>query len=230
MIQDTFNNKPYILHLPGMGKERAGSFLYFEKENPVRIHSNITIITIATDDILEDCPLIQQLNNNKVPYINAAKYYIPDGEWQKINKLPLIIKAFEEVKTPYILVIDANDTVILQDLDEAFIEKWKQFNADILYNAGQYPYPKDLMIAKESIEWDNIRNMNVYTNHYLNAGVCFGKSDVIREFYKSAYDIYESHEYEHIDSEQYYIKLAYMYRDDVKIDNGNHLFLCSHGT
>ena len=229
-ICDTFNNKPYILHMPGKGKTIGGSFLYFKKEEDINISNNITIITIATDDILEQCPLIYQLDKNKVPYINAAKFRDNSQEWQKVDKLYLLIQAFEGVSTEYALVIDANDSVILQDLDDEFISKWKQYNCNILYNAGQYNYPKDLYIPKESVEWDNIRNTNVYTNHYLNAGVCFGKTYIIKEFYRSAYDIYISGEYDHIDSEQYYIKLAYMHRDDIKIDDGCHLFVCSHAT
>jgi len=230
IFYDTFNNSPYILHTPGMGKEKAGAFLYFGKENEISISPKIAIVTIATNDVLDYCPLIYQLNKNDIQYINAAKYYDHSKEWEKVNKLNLLIQAFEEVTTEYVLVTDANDVVILRDLDNEFISAWNQYNCNILYNAGQYNYPKALQVVKESVEWDNIRNMNVYTNHYLNAGVCFGKSDVIKEFYKSAYDIYESHEYEHIDSEQYYIKLAYQHRDDVKIDNGCHLFICSHGT
>ena len=230
MITDTFNNSPYILHTPGMGKGRAGAFLYFGKESEISVAPEIAIVTIATDDILDSCPLIYQLNKNNIPYINAAEYYDHSKEWEKVDKLSLLIQAFEAITTEYVLVTDANDAVILRDLDNKFISKWKQYDCDILYNAGQYNYPKEVHVPKESIDWDNVRNMNVYTNHYLNAGVCFGKLETIKQFYKQAYDIYTSGEYEHIDSEQYYIKLAYTYRDDVKIDNGNHLFLCSHGT
>lgn len=219
-IKDTYGNTDfYTLHLPGEGKDKLGWMMH---EIPVvKVDDSITVITTATEDIFEKCPLILQLCGSKIPFINAALWQNPEKEWKKIDKLSLICRALEEVTTPYVLIMDANDAMILKDLNEAFIEKWKGFDCDILFNASEYLFPK--IIADEH-ELDS-----PFCQHYLNAGVCFGLTDYAKSLYQKAYEESIAENYAPYDSEQYYIRIAWADHPRMKIDDRANLFLLSHG-
>lgn len=216
-------SEPYILHLPGEGKKRLGYMLDKLSKRQVSVSDEIVIVTTATEDKIDSCPLIKQLNNSSQLYINSAEHY--KSEWRKTAKLKLIFNALQYTDRPYTLVLDANDVAILKDIDHAFISKWQQYDCDILFNGSQYLYPKVFSAPIERIEF------SPYVNHYLNAGVCFGYTDKIRSLYQSALYHSQHEHYAPYESEQYYIRVAIVENPDVKakIDDASHLFLTSHG-
>lgn len=225
MIKDSLGKQleAYILHLPGKGKEFLYYYLDELKEQMFTLDKDVTLITTATKDTLNNCPLIYQLNKSNISYINSAENYTE--EWQKITKLPLICNSLLNVTTPYVLILDANDVVVLKDINTQFIETFNQYNCDILFNGSQYLYPK---IISAHIEKSN---NSPFINHYLNAGVCFGRIDQVKKLYDCAYYFSTTKNYYPIDSEQYYVRIAIIENRDinVKIDDGSHLFLTSHG-
>lgn len=216
-------NQQYILHLPGEGKKKIGHLLKKRKEQIIAVDSDIAVITTATPDTAEDCSLIYQLGQSGISYINSAKDF--SGEWKKTAKLPLILNALKGVTAPYSLVLDANDVVVLRDVDKEFIESWKRYSCDVLFNGSQYLYPKIFSSPMEK------EQNSPFINHYLNAGVCFGYTEKLKELYEKAY-YHSLHEhYAAYESEQYYIRISIIECTDIKckIDDGSHLFLCSHG-
>lgn len=221
-IKDSLGaSSAYILHLPGEGKKHLGGLL--DRHQPVSVCEEIAVVTTATPDTIDKCPLIHQLDTSGVRYINSAESYT--GEWQRTAKLSLIWKALSDVTTPYVLVLDANDVVILKDIDAGFIDTWKRYACDVLFNGSQYLYPKIIAAPIEK------EHASPFVNHYLNAGVCFGLTDRIKQLYETAYYHSQHEHYAPCDSEQYYVRIAIIEREDVrcKIDDGSYLFLCSHG-
>lgn len=225
-IQDSLGIpvEAYILHLPGEGKKCIGGYLRRNKLINVEIPDNVTLITTATKDTEENCPLIEQLNRSGVNYINSAKDF--EGEWKKTDKIPLIKEVLSRVTTPYSLVLDANDVVMLKSIDDRFIETFKLFDCDILFNGSQYLYPK---IISARIEKEH---ESPFVNHYLNAGVCFGYTEKLLKLYETAHYHSQNKCYEYFESEQYYVRIAIIECENTiktKIDDGSHLFLNSHG-
>lgn len=224
VIKDSLGRlEPYILHLPGEGKKHLGHYLDKLKERTIQIDKLATLITTATEDVEDECPLIYQLNNSSQNYINSAEGYF--GAWKKIAKLPLILNALSYVETDYVLLLDANDVVLLKDIDHTFISKWKEYDCDILFNGSQYLYPK---VFSAPIEHEHD---SPFVNHYLNAGVCFGYTEKLKQLYEKAYYHSQHEHYAPYDSEQYYVRIGIVECKDIetKIDDGSHLFLCSHG-
>lgn len=215
----------YVLHLPGEGKKYIGGYLRRLKEIEIgQPPEDVTILTTATKDTMENCPLIYQLDKSGVSFINSAKDY--EGEWKKTIKLPLILNALSTIDTKYTLLLDANDVVMLKSIDQDFITTFNKFNCDILFNGSQYLYPKIIsaMIEKE--------HESPFVNHYLNAGVCFGYTDKIHQIYDTAYYHSQHKHYAPFESEQYYVRIGIIEHEKdvkVKIDDASHLFLCSHG-
>jgi hypothetical protein len=225
-IKDSMGCYPeaYILHLPDTGKHRLPQLLNAIKNNPVTMIDDITIVTTATLDILNEYPLIDQLKNSNIDFINSAVGF--DEVWQRKVKVPLVNAVMEKVTTPYTLVLDANDVVILKDIDNEFIEKFKKFDCDIVFNGSWVLYPNT---PNTHIESDR---KSPFYHHYINAGVCFGYTDKIAQLYQTAFENSNTVKYRPIDSEQYYIRTSIIDNKDsinVKIDDGSHLFLVSNG-
>ena len=218
MLVDNYGCEFYTLHLPGHGKEYLSGYL--RKYDIISVNEKVTVITVATDEVKDECPLIHQLDDSGISYINAAKYK-ESKEWKHTDKIGLILKALDEVATPYVLIMDANDALILKDIDDGFIEKWKRFDCEILYNASDMLYPPILGTAMES--------ESPFIQHYLNAGVCFGLTEYAKSVYQTAYEEFLHGQYAPYDSEQYYIRISWMSHDRMKIDNRSNLFLLSHG-
>ena len=225
-IKDSMGCYPeaYILHLPDTGKHRLPQLLEDIKTNPITLTDQITIVTVATANILNNYPLVDQLNMSGVPFINAAENY--NDIWQRKTKVPLIRGVMKKVTTPYTLLLDANDVVILKDIDDSFIEKWKKFDCDILFNGSWVLYPN---VPSAYIESDK---KSPFYHHYINGGVCFGYTDKITKLYETAYYNTTSAKIRKVDSEQYYIRTSILHNKDsinVKIDDASHLFLVNNG-
>lgn len=209
----------YTLHLPGNGKEILGNLL--NNAPAVKIDNQVTLITVATEDVKDKCPLIKQLEDSNISYINAAKYQPIDKKWEHKDKLNLIVQALEEVKTPYVFIMDANDAIILNDIDSEFIEKWKSFDCDFLYNASDMLFP-NLFCTDMEVGIP-------FSQHYINAGVGFGFTDYAKEIYQTAYEESQQDNYYPFDSEQYYVRISWLTHLKIKIDYRSKLFLLSHG-
>lgn len=219
-IIDSFGSDNfYVLHLPGNGKENLGFMLL---DPPViSIDERITLITVATEEVRDQCPLIHQLEASGVPYVNAGMYQERGKVWEQKDKLTLILKALAEVNTPYVMLMDANDAIILRDLDAGFIERWKQFDCDFLFNASDMLYPH-LFATDMEVN-------SPFIQHYINAGVGFGLAEYAKSIYQTAYEESTQENFCPYDSEQYYIRISWLTHDRIKIDDHSNLFLLTHG-
>jgi hypothetical protein len=136
----------------------------------------LAIISTWTD--AQSCCLLQQCIKNNISIYNCVPdNYDTTQEWYMPNKIKFFLNLLEKITQPYILFLDGYD-VLLTHLDD-ILNKFKEFNYDILFNPSCNNYP-DVLI-------DIIPNRTqkgVY--RYFNAGCCIGKREALIKFYKEA--------------------------------------------
>lgn len=170
------NNKPiYVLHFPGSAINTIGKYhTNVNKDRIFEVSKDITIISIISKDYAGTTTLEHQLNTNNIKMLNSAKN---ETEWDNTKKIKYILESLEQVKTEYVLILDGRDTIIVDNLTDDFLNEYKAFNKDIVFNSGTQPFPK---IAVEPLS--EIKSIPGYSK-YLNAGICIGKKDSLIKFY-----------------------------------------------
>jgi hypothetical protein len=188
-------NPLYVLHFPGTG------FYGFEdilKDNLTRkftVHEDISIISIMDSTCYASSPIRTQCENNNITLFNSA---INEENWDNTLKIKYILESLEQVTTKYCLIIDGRDAVISHDLDEEFIEKYKSLNIPIVYNGTPTIYPQvPLEPIQEIVKISGKQK-------FINAGVCIGDVDSLKEFYLKAQEVNDA--YPNNSSEQIIIR------------------------
>lgn len=212
------SNRLYILHFPGHG---LGDFLNIIDDNMDRhitISSDISIISTMNRHCWETSPIKDQCARNNIPICNTA---LEEKDWSNPLKIKHSLICLEQATTEYALLVDGRDVVIVQDLDDEFIEKFKKFNKPILYNGTPAAYPKVPIEPLE--ELFQIRGKQ----KFLNAGVCFGEVEALKTFYTRCAEI--SATLPDNKSEQLIVRMARQeMKDLVAIDHNNELFRICH--
>lgn len=159
------------------------------------IPDDLTIISVWTTD--SKCVLYQQLKNNDIPISNC---YIPREEkWSNPYKIECILSALKSIKTKYVLILDGYDVVIYNWND--LLEKFKAFNAGIVFNASKNNYPGyfgDFPIKQHTSKF-----------RYLNAGCCIGDVKSLIYFYEKVNDFYKTQPMNQWNSEQFIVRNIY---------------------
>ena len=183
---------------------------------------DLTIITTFTNKEKAFC--VKQLENNNIPYINAAEGFT--GEWNMTYKIQFIVDALKKVTTKYTLIVDAYD-VIFYTFDD-IIEKFNQKKCGCLFNATKNNYP-NIIIDKIPFR-DLLGEYNRF-----NAGCCIGKTNDLVCFYNECIEFMQLPNYNNIyNSEQYVLRnvfakyCEYMLLNNVpmKIDYNCDIFVC----
>lgn len=128
----------------------------------------------------------------------------------------------QQCKSKYTLIVDGSDAIILNNLDNDFIVRFKNINVPFIFNSDNYKFP-----CYEIEPFDFMYQNNF--DRYLNGGVVFGYTDKLLEFYSLAYNLMMSQSNK-INSEQFYLRLALtQYKNGLYcIDYSQELFLkCS---
>ncbi|MDR1755241.1 MAG: hypothetical protein LBR74_10185 [Eubacterium sp.] len=213
-------NEVMIAHFPGSCKLIKRELLNSLTDTVFYIPDNIDIISVITDDCLENAPLHKQLLHNKIRYINPVKG--KKINWVMTMKIPLILDGLIESKKEYSLVLDGLDVVIISDLN-GIIEKFLTYNKKVLFNATIWKLPGMLT--------ETLKNRQQYGKYkFLNAGCCFGKTKDLIDFYKYVKEVFESSR-ETKKSEQYFIRKAFDKRqEEVFFDYECKIFQVWHST
>ena len=175
-------------------------YTYFEEfchylfSRYIEIPNNLQIVTCSNNE--ENSILIRQLRINRIPYINVVPQYC---QWDNRDKIKYIIDALDRVTSEYVLILDANDVLLEDNLImtlKAFIDSGKR----LIYNATRSNYPEvRIGIVKDFKKRGKFR--------YFNAGCCIGYTEYAKKFYRHAL------KYIDIDnpwkSEQYIIRHAF---------------------
>lgn len=185
-----------IAHFQGSSSIAFTSFLQdIWNKKLDRVPDDLTILSIWTCDA--KCVLYHQLWNNHIPIINC---YIPTEEkWSNPYKIKCILEALKKIETEYVLILDGYD-VVINNWDN-LIEKFKQFNAGIVFNTSKNNYPayfEDQPIKQHSSKF-----------RYLNAGCCIGYRDSLIEFYEQVNEFYKTQPMNKWNSEQFIVRNVY---------------------
>lgn len=172
---------------------------------------DLTILTFAFGSEEIEFPLIKQLKKNGIEFINLCNF-IDIDKWSMTLKISMLYDYLnsDNIKTKYVLVLDASDVVIGDNFNK-ITDKFKKTNKKILYGAGQNRYP-NIQILNEKIEY------NRSPNRYLNAGTVIGEVEYLKDFISKAKNNISDNR-NIWNSEQYVIRKTLLeYENKEKID------------
>lgn len=171
------NTYPLLMHYNGHQKsvltEEFVNLLIGDKE--LKVPDDLTILTYATSNIVDFCPLIKQLNKHNIKYFNLCDFYGSEN-WNNTLKITYLSKYLNEyeVKTKYVIVLDAID-IILSDDFYKIIDEFKKTGYKIFYGATSNRYPD---VQLEPLEL--IQNKGYYK--YLNSGTVIAETEYLKDF------------------------------------------------
>ena len=212
------HNPLYVLHFPGTGIKGHEYIVEENLDRKITISNNISIVSIMNESCWTNSPIRTQCENNNVQIYNTA---MNEVRWNNVLKISHILKCLEQINTDYVLIVDGRDTILVNNLDEEFLDKFKQFNCPIVYNGTPIAYPN---IRIEPIQ-ELIRIKG--KQRYLNAGVCIGRKEALKEFYTKAEEICKS--YPNATSEQLIIRKTRLLNPELATwDTENDIFRIIH--
>lgn len=168
-------NEVFIGHFQGNAIKHSLDVVEEYCSKQITITPRISVITAFTDKNLAITALQLELSN--MPYINAC----PEGktDWTNIEKIQCYVDALEKTTSEYSLLVDGYDVLFFKDIDDEFISKFESLGKKIIYNATKNNHP--------NITIDMLENRDQLGEFkYLNAGVAFGKTQDLLDFYKEA--------------------------------------------
>ena len=177
IINLTTNTEPLFLHAQGSShftKEwfNIVSDVIPKQKNPIIFpdRDDITLLTFIHGHM--PTSLDRQLRKGGIAFIDLAKHYEHEGSWVNTNKIKYMNKFLAEVKTKYVLCLDAIDVLLCNDMSP-MIERFLALNCDVLYGASVNSHPSYLKIVEDpKSKWK-----------YLNCGTLLGKTEPLKEFY-----------------------------------------------
>jgi len=155
------NNEQYILHFPSEDELNISYFFKEELNKKISVNNQITILTTIKD--LHSTFLTQCLKN-KIPVIKTENNNI--------------LKEISHINTEYCLIVKEKDAILLNDLDDFFIEKFLSLSEPFVFAGMSSAFPSE-----------NLENFNILffkgIYKYINSSLIFGKKDAIIEFFSN---------------------------------------------
>jgi hypothetical protein len=171
---------PIIAHGPGpQGKkpiQQIAEEVLNEKNLPIfEMPKDLTIITWNNSN--NKGMLEKNLDLLGLDYAVLKK-----TNWKNIDKIHLVAKFLCEVKTKYVMGLDAFDVVVLGNLREA-LRIFKSQDCKMLFNAAFYSYPNIINFKKDEKE-----TFKGGAFKYLNAGAWIGETEFCKSFFNKVSD------------------------------------------
>lgn len=198
----------YLIHAFSRYYDYLKDFFEENKDLELNLSPKISIVSLMNKKCFDDSILVYQCKKNNIKVYNSETLYNIEN-WDNLLKIEYILEVLSTVPTEYTLFLDGKDCIFLKDIDDSFISLFKSYEADIIFNHQSSPYPHKIQNEK---------------NKYINAGVCFGKTEILIKFYKEVYEFYRLNS-QQSKSEQYYVREVANITDlKIKIDNKYKLF------
>ena len=214
---------PKIIHCPADNPEKEWNNLcnYFTKKKwNVLLPEDVSVITFNNRE--KRC-LEKNLDSVSLNYHVLGKEI---KSWKNTDKITLLKNFLNKVKTKYVLVLDADDVLIIGDLSN-IIRDFEDQSCEVLFNASNFFYPEneDGFYKKKE---ENI--VDGFFNH-LNSGCLIGRTEFVYELYKMAScykdDVTEKYYY----SDQIILKKFYVdLYPKIKIDHMCLIFQIFHSS
>jgi hypothetical protein len=170
---------PKILHCPNENPEHIWNFAckYFTKKKAkIKLPEDTTLITF--NNRLEKCLLEKNLESLEIEHVVLGKKI---KNWHNRKKINLLKEYLENVKTTYILVMDGDDSLIVDDLNK-LPDYLNYLKCSVIFNASNFTYPEDSNGFYQNNE-KKLSNESFF--RHLNSGCFFGKT----KFCKYLYDL-----------------------------------------
>lgn len=207
-------NIPYIGHFQGKCINKYVDVVEEYGTKEVKIDESISVIMAFNDK--EKAISALQLELSKMPYTNACKDL--NRKWSNVLKIEYFLEELKKTTSEYSLLTDAYDVVFFKDLDKEFIYKFERMNKKIIFNATKNNHP--------NFKIDTISNRcELGEFKYLNAGIVFGKTKDLIEFYEEALENTKRNDIRNPwESEQLFIRMTSDGKEYVGIDSECILF------
>lgn len=173
------NTEPLLLHFNSNIKSVVQEEDFFNKvtasKKIIVKPENLTILTYAFGKDINNFPLIKQLQENNIEYINLCDFHTID-KWSMLLKISMLSEYLnnENVKTKYVVILDASDIVLSENF-ENIVDSFIKTNKKILYGAGQNKYPNVNF-------FNEIHEISRTPNRYLNAGTVIAETQELKDF------------------------------------------------
>lgn len=180
----TTGTSPCVLHRNGNPREWSARWqqiatnFFQETHDPGRSVDDVTVLTWnsrPTKTLLERC-----LDRWGVPYVTLGKH-LP--RWRPDMKVYLNAHALADVRTPYVMALDADDVLLVSSVDR-LLGEFLSFGCDIVFSGEKNGYPEVLELAEFE------RSIAESRYCHLNSGAWIGRTDACRQFFR---DCLEEH-------------------------------------
>lgn len=209
---------PVIIHNPCSDIRESVLWSSLTNEH-VNLKKNITLpkdLTIVTWNNKHNSLLEQQLKKLNINYLNLVEVGI---DWFSNRiKIHSFIEGFDKIKTKYVLGLDSFDVIIVGEL-ENILEKFKNFNCNLLFNATNFNYPNYATHLNTPEE-----NKNQYFK-YLNSGCFIGEKNFIKSVFSECLFLPEELKSQYPQSDQFLLKFLYFDKyPNIRIDSCCEIF------
>ena len=213
VINKITNTNPLIVHAAGFSHHTKEWKELCDKavDTKVELANDVTIISFFFGNA--KFPLKQQLENSNIEYVNASENKLIPF-WQNRMKIKFIDETIKSINTKYVLILDGID-ILMADNCTDIVERFKEFNCKILYNATKNCYPEHITkdIENSHTEWK-----------YLNAGALIGETEYVAKFYNDIMIDYDNVSMPLPQSEQGRIRDKWKNYSYIKCDYGCKIF------
>jgi hypothetical protein len=219
VYNETTDTLPYFVHAQGYEHstpkwiQLVNDIVPNQKVDDIFFPDNkyITIITFVSGFMVTS--LDRQLQKAGIGYIDLAKYYKHSGRWTNANKIIYTNMFMEQIKTPYVLSLDAIDVLAASNLI-GLIDTFLRMNCDILYGASCNCHPPENEYVEDATSrWK-----------YLNAGTMLAKTEALSFFYGQLSEEALKAPIDEVNNEQALIKELRPDFDNIKADTDCQIF------
>lgn len=180
-----FHTQPIVAHAPGPPRkdfERLCHAAWTQPERQCRC-DDLTVITWNNGGgVKKPCGVFER----SLARLGIQPVVLGQGikNWRNAGKLRLVAEALAEVRTPYVLIADSTDVLIFDSPAVALERFHKHFTCDLVFNAtGSTCWP-DL---PEFVSFESSLPLAgaAQGRHWLNSGVCIGRTPFAREYFSN---------------------------------------------
>lgn len=216
-IKNIFSNQnPIVHHCP--------------ENNPEKIWKDMVKLSLKNNFDLnkpKDLSIITFNNTNKKMILEKnldllkSDYFVLGKNiktWKNTLKISLLKEFLLKIKTNFVLVLDAEDVIISNEISK-IIEKFKKFNCKVLYNASSCIYPNENFYS--SLEKNMVKKLFCH----LNSGCFIGYTGYCQKLYSDIFSYEDNITKKHYYSDQIKVKKFYTERHpEIQIDSECKIF------
>lgn len=183
-----FKTHPQVLHFPGKSyKKNYNSKMIYEhiKEHKFNdtILKNCCIVTVASNNINETM-LFNQFLNSKAQIIRLGSNI--SKKFNTFFKLTEMLKFVNQTDKEFVLFLDANDTLLIGNIDNIFIQYQNFYKNKILFSAEKkfsYFFKRSKIFSHraDDIKKFLIQQSNNSPYFSLNSGIYISSIGLLKE-------------------------------------------------